>query len=322
MEYTTRILSPDNISIMECAGILQQGGIIAFPTETVYGLGAVYSIESAVKNVFLAKGRPSDNPLIVHIYSLEQLPSLISDCNEDAQILMEHFFPGPLTLLLPKHPQVLPIVTAGHSTIAIRMPKNAIALQLLEKTGLPLVAPSANTSGRPSPTTAQHVFDDLSGKIDAILDGGACDVGIESTVLGWINEKPTIFRPGIITKENIEKILGKTVHYSAVHEGKTPISPGMKYRHYAPRIPIVLCTSLEEAEILIRNEKEKLFILTDNESCFSHTNHYVKSLDIYSLYANFRYAEVHNFSKIIIALIEPESINPALYNRITKAVSH
>jgi len=322
MDVFTRIVSPDENNVIECADILQEGGIIAFPTETVYGLGAVYSIESAVKNVFIAKGRPSDNPLIVHIYSLDQIAYLVSDIYEDAEVLMKHYFPGPLTLLFPKHPQVPSIVTAGQSTIAIRMPNNAIALELIKKTGLPLVAPSANTSGRPSPTTAQHVFDDLSGKIEAIIDGGPCEVGIESTVVGWINEKPTIFRPGIISKQEIEEILGKTVVYSQTEDKNAPLSPGMKYRHYAPSIPIILCNSIEETKTLLSKEKEKLFILTDNEYLFSHSKHYVKSLDFHSLYANFRFAEVHDFHKIVIALTSPASVNPALYNRITKAVSH
>jgi|APEBP8051072266_1049373.scaffolds.fasta_scaffold02393_3 L-threonylcarbamoyladenylate synthase len=321
MLTTTPILSATPENIEECAIILKNGGLVAFPTETVYGLGACFSNESAVKKVFLAKGRPADNPLIVHICSLDQVPMLAQDISHDAQILMEKYFPGPITLLLPKSNNVPQLVTAGQASIALRMPNHTIALQIIQKTGIPLVAPSANTSGRPSPTAAQHVYDDLSGKIDAIIDGGVCKVGIESTVLGWIDSIPTIFRPGIITKEEIEDVLHKTVQSTHLNKNEIPLSPGMKYRHYAPNIPIVLSSSFNEAQKWLQHFHHNVCIITDNDEAISEEKYYIKKLEHSSLYANFRDAEMRGYEGIIIILTQPDSVHPAVLNRINKAVS-
>ncbi len=318
---TTPILSATPEHIEECAIILKNGGIVAFPTETVYGLGSCFSNESAVKKVFLAKRRPTDNPLIVHISSLEQVPFLVQEISRDAQILMENFFPGPLTLLLPKSTIVPEIVTAGQPTVAIRMPRHITALQIIEKTGIPLIAPSANISGRPSPTMAQHVHDDLAGKIDAIIDGGKCQVGIESTVLGWRNSVPTIFRPGIISREEIEDVLHTSVHNVHTDGNAMPLSPGMKYRHYAPSIPIIVSVSFGESQKWLPQFHDNVYIITDNiDEVPSHTFH-VKTLEHNTLYADFRDAEKLGYSAIIIITTRPDKIHPAVLNRINKAVS-
>ncbi|ART78272.1 threonylcarbamoyl-AMP synthase [Sutcliffiella horikoshii] len=229
--------------IMEAAGLLKENEVVAFPTETVYGLGANALSDQAVLKIFEAKGRPSDNPLIVHISKLEQLTELVDNVPESAHKLMEAFWPGPLTLVLPKKEGVSQYVTAGLETLAVRMPDHAVARALIETSGLPLAAPSANLSGKPSPTTAKHVEEDLIHRIAGIVDGGATGVGLESTVVDCTAETPMILRPGGVTKEELEKVVGKVdvdpALFSQVELHK-PKSPGMKYTHYAPIAPVYL----------------------------------------------------------------------------------
>ncbi|MGD6870808.1 L-threonylcarbamoyladenylate synthase [Sutcliffiella horikoshii] len=229
--------------IMEAAGLLKENEVVAFPTETVYGLGANALSDQAVLKIFEAKGRPSDNPLIVHISKLEQLTELVDNVPESAHKLMEAFWPGPLTLVLPKKEGVSQYVTAGLETLAVRMPDHTVARALIETSGLPLAAPSANLSGKPSPTTAKHVEEDLIHRIAGIVDGGATGVGLESTVVDCTAETPIILRPGGVTKEELEKVVGKVdvdpALFSQVELHK-PKSPGMKYTHYAPIAPVYL----------------------------------------------------------------------------------
>jgi L-threonylcarbamoyladenylate synthase len=222
--------------IVDAAKLLRQGEVVAFPTETVYGLGANALSDQAVEKIFLAKGRPSDNPLIVHIGELAQLEMVAQEVPPKAEQLIEAFWPGPLTLILPKTDRVASLVTAGLATVGVRMPDHPAALALIREAGLPLAAPSANRSGRPSPTTADHVLADLNGRIAGILDGGSTGVGVESTVLDVTVEPAVILRPGGITLEQIQAVIGEVELDPAFLVGseETPRSPGMKYAHYAP----------------------------------------------------------------------------------------
>ena len=226
------------------AEILRAGGIVGMPTETVYGLAGNALSEETVDKIFLAKGRPSDNPLIVHISNMESWNELVSELPEAAIALGEKFWPGPLTIILPKSEKVPQRICGTLSTVAVRMPKHKVALELIEKAGFPLAAPSANTSGKPSPTTAKHVMDDLSGKIDAVLDGGECNIGVESTVLSLATEVPVIYRPGAITAEMLTEILGEVeiseTVFAPLKEGEKVLSPGTKYKHYSPKGQVIL----------------------------------------------------------------------------------
>lgn len=234
----------------EAANILKNGGIVAIPTETVYGLAANVFNESAVKNIFKAKGRPSDNPLIVHISKINDIFKVVSEFPEKAQKLAEKFWPGPLTMILPKNENIPYCVTGGMNSVAVRFPNHEIARMIIEKSGVPLVAPSANISGRPSPTKFEHVVNDLSGKVDAVIDGGDCKVGVESTVLSLLNETPIILRPGLITKEEISKVIRKVeispLVLKAPEKGEKIISPGMKYKHYSPETEVVMISGSSE----------------------------------------------------------------------------
>lgn len=234
-------------SIIEAARLLNHQQVVAFPTETVYGLGADATDESAVQHIFEAKGRPSDNPLIVHVANEGQVKELVSEIPAIAKKLMDEFWPGPLTLVLKSNGEAASNVTAGLSTLGIRMPDHPLALALLRATGKPLAAPSANRSGKPSPTTAQHVYQDLNGRIAGILDGGPTGVGLESTVLDCTTEIPVILRPGGITKEDLEEILPQVmVDPALADEQHQPKSPGMKYTHYAPEAPLWLIDGEDE----------------------------------------------------------------------------
>lgn len=241
--YKVDPFNPDPQVIRAAGDILARGGLVAFPTETVYGLGANALDGGAVKRIFEAKGRPSDNPVIVHVSGLEQAESLVENFPDTAKELVQAFWPGPLTLILPAGGAVPPEVTAGLPSVAVRMPGHAVALALIRSAGVPVAAPSANISGRPSPTIAAHVMQDLNGRIDLILDGGPAGVGVESTVLDLTGPVPTILRPGGITPEALRKIIGKVTVDPAAVNGlpvERPRSPGMKYTHYAPRAPLLL----------------------------------------------------------------------------------
>lgn len=229
------------------ANCLNKGGLVAFPTETVYGLGADACNETAAKRIYAAKGRPSDNPLIVHISKVEDM-EVLGHVNEKAVQLAQAFWPGPLTIILPKKDVVPHGTTGGLDTVAIRMPSHPAALELIEQSGVYVAAPSANTSGRPSPTRASHVIEDMKGKIEYIVDGGPVGIGIESTIVDVSGEIPMILRPGFITKKMIEHIIGEvSIDPSLMHpeEGVRPKAPGMKYTHYAPQGELTLVESVQ-----------------------------------------------------------------------------
>lgn len=221
------------------ARFIQHGEIVAFPTETVYGLGANIFNEGAIEKIFLAKGRPADNPLIAHIYDISQLEQITSGIPGDARKLIEAFFPGPLTLIMPKNERVPSVATSGLKTIGARMPKDPIARQFLRACGMPVVAPSANLSGRPSPTTWQAVRADLDGRISCILKGDQTKVGLESTVVDCTGTKPFILRAGAVTLEELLKVMPET-EISTEADPNVPKSPGVKYRHYAPKAKVIL----------------------------------------------------------------------------------
>lgn len=248
----TKIFGKEGIS--EAAEILKQGGLVAFPTETVYGLGGNGLDKEAAKKIYAAKGRPSDNPLILHVSSIEEVYPLVKALPEKAKKLMEAFWPGPLTLVLPKSDIVPKESTGGLETVALRSPENALTLALIRACGFPIAGPSANLSGRPSPTEAAHVLEDLGGRIEGILEDGAVGIGVESTIVDLSEDSPTLLRPGAITIDDLEEVLGEKVAIDptllgkSMTEGFIPKAPGMKYRHYAPKAEMILFKKKEEEE--------------------------------------------------------------------------
>ncbi len=323
---TTQVLKAENIT--EAVQFLHSGELVAFPTETVYGLGARVFDESAVRRIFVAKGRPSDNPLIVHCAEKADVISVSEPLPSRQQglfdALYEAFCPGALTVLLPKHSSVSEVVTAGLETLAVRFPAHPVAQALIRAVGEPLVAPSANRSGYPSPTTARHVLDDLSGRIAAVIDGGVCAVGIESTVVNILTESLTILRPGSITKEQLDRValaqgFQPFVYASGKESGKNnaPLSPGMKYRHYAPNACVLLASSLEEASVLATINSPAL-ILARPEYADGASIH---ALSEQSLYGALRNADDEGFRAVILVCDDAIQNNIALMNRISKAAS-
>ncbi len=232
--------------IPAAAEILRQGGLLGIPTETVYGLGANALNEEAVKGIFEAKGRPQDNPLILHIPHVDWLERYCENVPQEAYLLAEKFWPGPLTMILPKKDIVPLRTTGGLSTVGVRMPDHPLTLELIRQADVPVAAPSGNTSGRPSPTKAEHMLEDMQGKIHGIFDGGACRVGVESTIVDLTVTPPRLLRPGGLSLEDLQSVLGEVAVDKAVtekmKEGEKPRAPGMKYRHYAPKAPVtVVC---------------------------------------------------------------------------------
>ena len=236
-----KIAGAGDAALEAAAKIIKNGGLVAFPTETVYGLGANGLDEAAAAGIYQAKGRPSDNPLILHICGIEMLSMIAAEVTDTAKKILAAFCPGPVTIIL-RRKEIVPLaITGGLDTVGIRMPDNDIARELIRRAGVPVAAPSANVSGRPSPTTAAAVFNDLNGRIDMILDGGACDFGVESTIVDCTGVVPTVLRPGAVTLEMLEEVLGSVqVDPALAGENIVPKAPGMKYTHYAPKVPLTL----------------------------------------------------------------------------------
>lgn len=234
-------------ALSSSAALLKAGEVVGIPTETVYGLAANALDEEAVKKIYIAKGRPSDNPLIVHISDISQLSPLVAEIPEKVKIMAAHFWPGPLTMIMKKSDKISSTVSGGLDTVAIRMPGDENARAIIESCGLPLAAPSANLSGSPSPTNAKYVLDDMNGRIPLILDGGPCQIGVESTVITFAENPPRLLRPGGVTLEEMTECIGEiAVDDAVLHklaDGKVAASPGMKYKHYAPRADITLIKS-------------------------------------------------------------------------------
>lgn len=260
----TDIENIDMDVIKLASNILKKGEMVAFPTETVYGLGADALDEAASKKIYEAKGRPSDNPLIVHVANISQVERLTDYIPDTAKKLMEAFWPGPLTIVFKKSKIVPDGTTGGLDTVAVRMPNHKVALKLIEYSDVMIAAPSANTSGRPSPTLAEHVMDDLNGKISMVIDGGKVGIGIESTIVDVTEEIPMILRPGFISKKMLEEVVGKVEIDKAIlgpiSEEIKPKAPGMKYRHYAPKAEFVMYRGSKENVSRIINEETKKFI--------------------------------------------------------------
>lgn len=246
----TKVLKATEEAIRQAVAIIKNGGVVGLPTETVYGLGADALNASAVEKIFEAKGRPKDNPMIVHVSSIEEVESLVNVFPEKAKLLAEKYWPGPLTIIMPKSDKVPMRTSGGLDTVAIRMPSHPVMREVIKKSGCPIAAPSANLSGSPSPTNAEYVFDDMDGRIELIIDGGECEVGLESTVITLAGEKPRLLRPGGITPEQLEEVLGDieidVAVKSKLEENAKASSPGMKYKHYAPKIKVVILKGSRE----------------------------------------------------------------------------
>lgn len=315
-------------AIARAAALLAGGGLVAFPTETVYGLAAAINCPGAVARIFEVKGRPADNPLIVHISSLEQLFEVASAVSPEALRLCKRFWPGPLSLVLPRSTAITPVVSAGLPTVAVRMPAHPLALELITATGAPLAAPSANLSGRPSPTTAAHVLEDLAGKIDAVLDGGACRVGVESTVLDLTGPRPVILRPGGITREALEQFLKVPLRgIPGGKPGEPPRSPGMKYRHYSPRAPLILITGPpHRREKLIRSlagyyrARGRAVAILRSPEAGQIPGESIEAM-ARLLYAALRAYDSHKVELILAEETCSEGIGLAVMNRLRKAAT-
>lgn len=302
--------------------LLQSGEIVAFPTETVYGLGAMATNPDAIKKVFETKGRPSDNPLIVHISDIDQVESFAAEISEDAKKLMEAFWPGPLTLIFKKKPEVLDLITAGLNTVALRWPNHPSAQKLISIAG-PLVAPSANSSGKPSPTKAEHVKEDF-GHDFPVLNAGETDIGLESTVLDISSEPYTIYRPGAISAEQISELIGKTVDQEVPSSKNTAAkSPGTKYSHYTPAAKVMWLSPHDTSFW-----DETLYLLHTTHPPYNSNRVVFYDGDFkrmaHELYDRFRQADHQNYKRVVVDPFANDQLQDplvqALHNRISKAI--
>ncbi len=339
-----KVLAPfetkEEETLIRASEIIKSGGLVIFPTETVYGIGADATNPKAAKKIFEAKGRPSDNPLIIHISE----PKEAEDYAYTSQTyykLAEHFMPGPLTVILPSRETVPPETRGGLSTVAVRCPENTVAHRLIELCGVPIAAPSANLSGSPSPTTAKHCIDDMFGRVDMIIDGGSCDFGLESTIVKVDREgEVTLLRPGQITVEDIAdaditvKIADAVT--DRLREGEIALSPGMKYRHYAPSAPLYLFDgdrasllryinehNFGKIALILYSEDIEYFSLALPEAVvFDFGNRGDKVSQAHSLFDLLRLVDVEDFDNIFAPLPDKNGIGLALYNRLIRAAAH
>lgn len=329
-------------NIRRAAEIIKAGGLVAFPTETVYGLGADALREEAAAKIYAAKGRPSDNPLIAHIADRQAVYELASGVPGWAEQLMDVFWPGPLTLVFPKKAIVPDGTTGGLSTVAVRMPSHETARRLIRASGVPIAAPSANTSGRPSPTTAFHVLEDMDGKIDCILDGGAVGIGLESTIVDASGPVPVILRPGYISGEMIREVVGQVKTDRAVEQplgpGEAPKAPGMKYRHYAPKAKLVIIEGQEVAvtkrinELTAEHEASGtpcgVICARETASGYRCANKKIigsrqcQESIAHNLYAVLRKFDEENTEMIFSESFEGGQLGQAIMNRLKKAAGY
>lgn len=329
----TKLLKPSEESISLACELLKQGQVVGVPTETVYGLAGDSRNGQAIKKIFMAKGRPADNPLIVHISNLDMLNGVVREVSSDAKTLMQKFWPGPLTIIMPRGKDICDETCAGLDSVGVRMPSNPIAHEIIERSGVPFSAPSANISGKPSPTNAQDVFVDMNGKIPLIIDGGECDAGVESTVISVLNETPVILRPGVVTKEMIENALGKEVLIaSAVTEGvkkdEKVLSPGMKYKHYAPNADVVILKGDINAfaKYVESHKDEKTFALCfDGEEKFlsvpaityGHIDN--PKEQAHELFSALRELDRKNAKTVFARCPRLDGVSLAVYNRLIRS---
>lgn len=327
----TLLLKDDPDGIIKAASIISKGGLVAFPTETVYGLGAAATNSRAVKKIYSAKGRPSDNPLIVHVADLCQLEQVAETVPKAAYRLAERFWPGPLSIILPKAGSISGLVSAGLATVAVRMPNHQVALALIKAAGVPIAAPSANRSGRPSPTSYRHVLEDLSGRIDAVIKSTPCQIGIESTVIDLTTNMPVILRPGGITGEEIASFLGCRVDYAQPgRNAPVPLSPGVKYRHYSPRATLILVSGPQSrrrpviAALVKKYRKQGLKVGLLNAimpgAADSDGNTFPEVWATH-LYSSLREMDRRGMNLIIAEELESQGLGHAVMNRLKKAAS-
>lgn len=328
----------DKIEIKKQAEILKKGDTVIFPTETVYGLGANALDEKAVSKIYEAKGRPSDNPLIVHIYDKHQVEELAKDISPKAHVVMDKFWPGPITIILNKKDIVPSRTSGGLDTVAIRMPSNPIAKELLKETNLPIAAPSANISGRPSPTKANHVYEEMNNRVDGIILGGDCTFGLESTVLDLTNDIPTILRPGSVTKEDLESVIGQVNIDPALENKEDNIkakAPGMKYKHYSPNADVFIVSGGEK-EVA---EKINALVLENNKNniksvilCMEeHKNLYkgdtiILGRDLQevgsNLFDSLIMADKKGYDVVYTEAFENKGVGRAIMNRLLKSAGY
>lgn len=334
-----KYLNKENNNIEEAAKMIKEGGVVLFPTETVYGIGANALNDDAVKKIFIAKGRAQDNPLILHISDMEMLSKIAENISELEYSLMDAFWPGPFTIVLNKKNGIANIATCNGDTVGVRMPSNKMAHDLIKSSKLPIAAPSANISGRPSGTNLQDIIEELRDKVDYILDGGESDIGLESTVVRVIDNEVRILRPGKITKEDIEKVvrnveIDKNIMGQLAKSEKV-LSPGMKYRHYAPTTHCTLVYSEDNVkmtnEILkIAKTNKKAIILATTENIERYAE--FKCLDIgsqnnlleisHNIFSSLRQIDTYEVDVAIIEGIKPEGIGLAIMNRLIRACEH
>ncbi|TCS78724.1 L-threonylcarbamoyladenylate synthase [Pectinatus cerevisiiphilus] len=331
-----KVTPEDNEAIEKAAGLIKSGEVVAFPTETVYGLGANGLDTQASAKIYRAKGRPSDNPLILHIDSVEMLSMVTKKMPPMAVKILSAFCPGPVTMIVPKKETIPDTITGGLSTVGVRMPANPIARKLINLSGVPIAAPSANISGRPSPTTAASVYRDMKGRIPLILDGGAAGFGVESTIIDCTEEVPVILRPGAVTKEMLEEIFAEVrIDPALTKKDEIPKAPGMKYRHYAPKAPLVLFEGKKEAMLgalakalkKYQGEGQKVGIIASSEVikalAYDAVYDYGSNKNLYAIASNLYNALLYFDDKDIdIILAEgttQKGIGLAIMNRLKKA---
>lgn len=330
----TKILTTNDEDIALAAGIIRNGGVVGFPTETVYGLGGNALDASASEKIFTAKGRPKDNPLIVHISGLSQWKPLVKEVTPQAMALAERFWPGPLTIILEKS-DLIPMETSGGlNTVAVRMPMDETARRLIEAAEVPVAAPSANTSGMPSPTKARYVIEDMMGRIDAIIDGGDCSVGLESTVITLATDKPKLLRPGGVTVSMLEDVLGEIdvdpAVYDKLDDTQKAASPGMKYKHYAPKAKVTLLKGSFDkfAEFIDENADEKTVALCfDGEEeklgikCITYGKENDSLSQAQRVFTALREVDETGAEKVYARYPDRKEMGLAVYNRLIRAAA-
>ncbi len=341
LRITVDAAAPETGDLDEAVYILQHGGLVAFPTETVYGLGGDAKNQDASKKIYAAKGRPSDNPLIVHIHDFSELEEIASEVPEAARKLADAFWPGPLTMIVKKN-DVIPLeTTGGLDTVAVRMPSHPVARELLIRSNVMVAAPSANTSGRPSPTTADHVWEDLAGKIDCIIDGGTVQIGLESTIVDLSEDVPTILRPGYINEDMLREVLGEVrmdPGILGVDKNVRPKAPGMRYKHYAPKGDLVIVDGPEDkviAEInrLVREDiaaGRKVGVIATEEDKDRYECDTILTIGdrkdedsiAHNLYAVLRDFDELGVEKMYSESFDTPRIGQAIMNRLLKAAGH
>ncbi len=330
----TKMLKDTPADIALAAAMLKRGELVVMPTETVYGLAADARNEQAVASIFEAKGRPQDNPLIVHISDLSELSSLVKSVPDSAKKLAAAYWPGPLTMILPRADTIPAVVSAGLDTVAVRFPSHPVAQALIRESGCPLAAPSANLSGSPSPTTAAHVASDLTGRVSAIVDGGSCQVGLESTVVSLVGDKPRLLRPGGITLAQLQAVLGEVEVDSAVthklKEGAVVASPGMKYKHYAPKAKVILVKGAPAAFAAFVNGKKAdgvyALCFSGEESALAvptltYGSREDAATQAQQLFFCLRRADELGATTLYAACPSEEGVGLAVYNRLLRAAA-